>query len=189
MTHVSKEELLRASEAGRTEVARVAAHVSLCPSCRALTESLLRDRANPAAREVPLKTLLELATFERETAVEQLLARAELAELRRQTRGAQKQRVISSRSCHTPAFLDVLLAAIRTPQTREELESLASLAILAAQGMDTKEGAAFKNDLLSRIWTDTANARRISGEWPHAETALRRAEEHLEAGTGNPSLK
>ena len=155
MVHVTREELLRASAAGRAEVARVAAHLSVCLACRSLAESLLRDPASPATREVPLRTLLELASFERETAIERLLARAELAELRRQTRGAQKERVIHSRACHSPAFLDVLLLALRSPRDREESESLANLALLAAQGMDAKEGAAFKNDLLATIWTET----------------------------------
>jgi tetratricopeptide (TPR) repeat protein len=140
-------------------------------------------------REVPLRTLLELAAFERETAVEQLLARAEFAELRRQTRSVQKKRVIRSRSCHTPAFLDVLLQALRASPQREEAEFLTSLAVLAAQGMDAKDGTAFRNDVLATIWTETANVRRIYSEWHHAEVALRRAEEHLGAGTGNPSLK
>ncbi len=188
MAHVTKEELLRASKAGRADVARVAAHLSTCLACRSLAESLLRDPANPAVREVPLRTLLELAAFERKTAVERLLARAELAELQRHTRGAQKERVILSRSCHTPAFLDVLLQALRSSRTREEKESLASLAVLAAQGMDAKDGAALKNDLLATIWVETGNARRINGEWNHAQMALRRAEEYFEAGTGNPAL-
>jgi tetratricopeptide (TPR) repeat protein len=189
MVHVTREELLRASAAGRAEVARVAAHLSVCLACRSLAESLLRDPASPATREVPLRTLLELASFERETAIERLLARAEFAKLKRLTRGAQKERVIRSRSCHTPAFLDVLLGALRAPQARDESESLAGLAILAAQGMDAKDGAAFKNDLLATIWTETANTRRVNGEWNHALAALRRVEEHLEAGTGNPALK
>ncbi len=190
MAHVTKEELLRASEAGQTESARVAAHLSACLACRSLAESLLGDRANPAAREVPLKTLLELATFERETAVEQLLARAELTELRRLPRGAQKERVIRSRSCHGPAFLEELLAAVRAPHPKDEAEFLSSLAVLAVQGMDLKRNsAAFKNDLLATIWADTANLRRIHGEWHHADAALRRAGEHLDLGTGNPSIK
>jgi tetratricopeptide (TPR) repeat protein len=190
MAHVTKEELLRASEAGRAEIARVAAHLSVCPACRSLAESLLKDRALPATREVPLKTLLELAVFERETAVEQLLARAEFAELRRLTRGAQREQVIRSRFCHTPAFLNVLLTALRVPHPREEAEFLTSLAVLAVQGMDPKRSsAAFKNDLLATIWTDIANVRRINGEWQHAEAALRRAGEHLDLGTGSPSIK
>ena len=77
MAHVTKEELLRASKAGRAEVARVAARLSTCLACRSLAESLLRDPANPAVREVPLRTLLGLAAFERKTAVERLLARAD----------------------------------------------------------------------------------------------------------------
>jgi tetratricopeptide (TPR) repeat protein len=189
MVHVTREELLRASEAGRAEIARVAAHVSLCPSCRSLAESLLRDPPSPAAREVPLKTLLELAAFERETAVDQLLARAELAELRRFTRAAQKDRVIRSRSCHTPAFLAVLLQALRETRLREEAEPLTNQAVLAAQGMDAKDGAEFRSDVLATIWTETANARRIRSEWHHAEAALQRAEEYLGIGTRNPSLQ
>jgi len=190
MPHLSREELLRASEAGQAEVARVAAHLAGCSACRSHAASLFRDRAQQAAREVPLKTLLELATFEKETAVEQLLARAELAELRRLPRGAQKKRVILSRSCHTPAFLDVLLAAVRTPHPKDEAEFLSSLAVLAVQGMDLKRSsAAFKNDLLATIWTETANVRRMHGEWHHAEAALRRAGEHLDLGTGNSSIK
>ncbi len=190
MAHVTKEELLRASEAGQADIARVAAHLSFCLACRSLAESLFKDRANPATREVPLKTLLALATFERETAVAQLLARAELAELRRLPRGAQKDRLIRSRSCRTPAFLDVLLAALRVQHPREEAEFLTSLAVLAVQRMDLKRNStAFKSDLLASIWTETANVRRIHGEWHHAEAALRRAGEHLDLGTGNPSNK
>lgn len=190
MPHISREELLRASEAGRAEIARLAAHLSACPACRSLAESLLKDRALPATREVPLKTLLELAAFERESAVEQLLARAEWAGIRRLTKGAQKERVIRSRSCHTRAFLDVLLADLRAPHPREESEFLVSLAVLAAQGMDFKnDSAASRNDLLARVWTDTANARRTNGEWHHVQTALLRAEHHRETGTGNPYIK
>src|SRR6185295_16881946 len=174
MAHVTKEELLRASEAGRAEIARLAAHLSICPACRSLAEGLLKDQARPVTREVPLKALLELAAFEREAAVEQLLARAEWAGIRKITKGAQKERVIRSRSCHTPAFLDVLLTALRAPHPKEEAEFLTSIAVLAVQGMDLKrDSAEFKNDLLSTIWTETGNVRRIKGEWQYSEAALR----------------
>jgi tetratricopeptide (TPR) repeat protein len=188
MTHVTREELLRASEAGRAEVARVAAHLSVCRACRSLAESLLRDPANPGIREAPLRTLLELAAFEKEAAIEHLLARAEFAALRAQKRGAQKGRVIRSRACHTHAFLDVLLEALRVPQAREEMKFLGNLAVLAVQGMNAKEGAASKNDRLAAIWMEIGNARRMNGEWHHAQTALRRAEDHLATGTGKPAL-
>jgi tetratricopeptide (TPR) repeat protein len=190
MAHVTKEELLRATDAGRAEVERMAAHLATCPSCRALAAALLEDRALTAKREVPLKTLLELATFEREKAVEQLLARAELADLGRQTRAVQKERVIRSRSCHTSAFLDLLLAAVRAPHPRDEAEFLSSLAILAVQGTEEKRSSpAVKNDLLGTIWTDTANHRRINGEWNNAHAALERAGSYLDTGTGNSSLR
>lgn len=189
MAHISREELLRASEAGRAEIARLAPHLSICPACRSLAEGLLKDRALPVTREVPLKTLLELAAFERETAVEQLLARAEWAGIRKLTKGAQKERVIRSRSCHTRAFLEVLLTDLRGPHSREESEALASLAVLAAQGMELKnDSAASRNDLLARVWIDTGNARRTNGEWHHAQNALLRGEHYRETGTGAPYL-
>jgi tetratricopeptide (TPR) repeat protein len=190
MKHVTKKELFRVSEAGQAEIARVAAHLSVCSACRSIAVSLLRDGSHWATREGPLKTLLELAAFEREAVVEQLLARAELAGLQKLTKGAQKKRLIQSRACHTPAFFDVLLAALRVPRPKEESEFLTNLAMLAVQGMDLKRNpAAFKNDLLATIWIDTANVRRINGEWHHAESALYRADHYFGLGTGNPSIK
>ena len=188
MVHVSREELLRATEAGRAEIARMASHLSVCTLCRALASSLLRERAIPEKREVPLKTLLELAKFERETAVEQLLARAELIALGTLPRGAQKERIIKSRSCHTFAFLNALTTALRTPRSRDKAESLSNLLSMAVQSADFKSDS-LKNDFLATIWIETANARRINGELTHAQTALLRAERHTEVGTGNPVIK
>jgi tetratricopeptide (TPR) repeat protein len=190
MAHLSEPELLCAIGAGRAEVERMAAHLGVCPSCRALAARLLEDRALPAKREAPLRMLLDLAAYERHAAVERLIARAEFADLMRQTKAAQKERVIRSRAAHTPAFIDLLLAAVRAPHPKDEAEFLAGLAVLAVQGMEEKrDSAAFKNDLLGTIWTETANARRIHGEWPHAHAALERAERHLDAGTGNAALR
>jgi tetratricopeptide (TPR) repeat protein len=190
MSHLTKEEILRACEGGWAEVERLASHLAGCPACRALAAGLLQDRAATLKRAPLLKTLVELAGFERAQALDRLLAKAELAELRRLTRGAQKERVILSRFCHSPAFLDALLDALRSPQSREESESLANLAVLAAQGIDPAEGSElFKNDLLATIWIETANARRLRGEWQHAHAALQRAEEHRASGTADPAIK
>jgi tetratricopeptide (TPR) repeat protein len=190
MAHLIKEDILRACEGGWAEVERLARHLADCPACRALAAGTLGDRTVTAKRAPLLKTMVELAGFEKAMAVDRLLAKAEMAELRRLTRGAQKERVILSRFCHSPAFLDVLLDALRAPRPREESESLANLALLAAQGIDPAEGSeTFKNDLVAMIWIETANARRIRGEWQHARTALHRADEHGAAGTGDPSVK
>jgi tetratricopeptide (TPR) repeat protein len=190
MTHLSVTELLRASDAGQAEVERMAAHLGVCPACRALAARLLEDRALPSKREAPLRMLLNLAAFERQAAVERLLVRAEFADLAPQTRAAQKKQVIQSPACHSPAFIDLLVAAVRAPHPREEAEFLSGLAVLAVQRMDEKKNPpAFRNDLLGTIWTETANARRIHGEWPHAHAALERAAGHLEAGIGNSALR
>jgi tetratricopeptide (TPR) repeat protein len=190
MTHLSGTELLRASKAGRVEVERMAHHLAACPACRALAADCLDDRALPERRAAPIRGLLELAAFERQAAVDRLLARAEMAGLARQSRGAQKAQAIRSPACHTPAFIDLLIAAVRAPHARDEAEFLSSLAILAVQRMEEKKNsAAFKNDLLGTVWIETGNARRIHGEWGNAQTALARAADHLERGTGNPALK
>jgi tetratricopeptide (TPR) repeat protein len=188
--HFSGAELLRAARAGEAEVERMAHHLAICPGCRALAASFLKERALPVRRDAPLRMLLDLAAFERRAAVERLLARAEFADLCRQKRVVQKERVIRSRSCHTPAFVDLLLTAVRAPRPKDEAEFLSSLAVLAVQRMAEKRSPpAFKNDLLGTIWTETGNARRIHGEWPHASTALERAARYLDLGTGNPALR
>jgi tetratricopeptide (TPR) repeat protein len=190
MAHVTKAALLRISEAGRAEIARMAAHLAACPACRSLAAGMLGDRGASAKRAPLLKIMAELAAFEKAMAAERLLAKAELAELRRQRPGAQKERVILSRFCRSAAFVDALLDALRAPRSREESESLAALTLLAAQGIDPAEGSeAFKNDLLAMIWTETANARRLRGEWQPARTALLRAGEYGALGTGEESIK
>lgn len=84
--HLSEADLLRAAGAGEAEVERMAAHLGVCPGCRALAARFLEDRALPVKREAPLRMLLDLAAFERQAAVERLLARAEFSDLCRQKR-------------------------------------------------------------------------------------------------------
>lgn len=190
MAHVSKEDLLRARDAGRPEVARLAAHLGECAACRSLALSLGQDRPLPAKRQDPLRTLVEFAAFQEGEEVERLVARAQFAALRRLTRGAQKERIIHTRSCHTAAFIEVLLAAVRNPTPRSEAESLSGLALLAVQGMELKDiSLAFRNDLLATLWTETANTRRINGDWSSSHVALTRGGTHLDLGTGSPLLR
>jgi tetratricopeptide (TPR) repeat protein len=146
----------------------------------------LDDLARYAKREEPLKALVELIRREREKALEDLVARAEWSSLRGLTRKAQKDRVIQSRTCHSWAFLEVLLAELRSASSRDESEFTANLAILAVQGMESKKyPVSHKNDLLAGVWTEVANVRRIGTEWHHADVALRRAEHFLAEGTGD----
>ena len=56
--------------------------------------------------------------------------------------------------------------------------------------MDLKHiSVAFRNDLLSTIWTETANTRRVNGDWINAQVAVTRGGTHLELGTGSPLLR
>ena len=189
MTHVSKEafQRLAAGEAGEVEIEGLAQHALACEPCRALAADHLEDMASRAKREGALKALVELIRREREKALENLVARAEWSALRGLTRKAQKDRVIQSRACHSSAFLELLLAELRSASSRDESEFLAHLAILAVQGMDAKKyPTAHRNDLLAGVWTEVANVRRIGTEWHHADVAIRRAEQYLADGTGDP---
>ncbi len=190
MPHPEREEILRACEGGWAEVEALAEHLAECAACRLRAAGLLRDRPAILKRAPLLKALIDLASFEKGRALDRLLATAEMAEFRRLTRGRQKERVILSRFCHSPAFLEALLEILRAPRSRDESESLTSLAVLAAQAVDPTEGSeAFKNDHLAMIWIEAANARRMRGEWQHAGAALSRAEEHIGLGSGRASIK
>jgi tetratricopeptide (TPR) repeat protein len=192
MAHVSKEAFRRlaAGEAGEVEVEKHARHALACPPCRDLVASYLEDMTAHSKREGSLKALVELTAAESEMAVEALVARAEWSTFRGLTPKAQKDRVIQSRACHTSAFLEILLAELRSASSREDSELLASLATLVVQGLDVNRyPVVLKNDLLADIWTEVSNVRRISAEWHHAAAALQRAEQHLAKGTGDPQRK
>jgi hypothetical protein len=51
------------------------------------------------------------------------------------------------------------------------------------------EPAAFVEDFLAQVWTEIANVRRVAAEWNLARAALRRSDEHLSRGSGDPLLK
>ncbi|HSS47562.1 MAG TPA: hypothetical protein VLX28_01325 [Thermoanaerobaculia bacterium] len=143
-----------------------------------------------AQQEGPHKPYVPMPELERSKAVAALLARAVWFEIRALPRRAQQDRVEQSRACHSRAFLQVLLAGLRSARTQAETEFLASLAISAIRGMDSKQyPVPLKNDFLAKVWTEVANTRRIATDWHHAATALRKAEQYLAEGTGNPLSK
>lgn len=190
MAHLSREEILRACGGGEADVEALAAHLATCAACRTLAAGSLGDRPDALKRSPLLKALVKIAGFERTEALDRLLAQAAMAELQCLTRGKRKERVILSRFCRSAAFSEVLLDRLRSQRSRDESESLTSLAVLAAQGMGPAAGSeALKNDRLARIWVETGNARRMRGEWQHAHTALLRAEEHMDVGTGDACIR
>src|SRR4051812_16601300 len=189
MAHVSKEALRRlvAEDAGEIEVEGLAQHALSCHPCRARIADLVEAIAPRAKREGPLKALADLIRLEREKALEGLVAKAEWSSFRGLTRKAQRDRVIQSRACHSRAFLEVLLAELRSAGSWKESEFFAGLALLAVQGMDAKKyPTALKNEFLAGVWTEVANTRRIGSEWHHAAVALGKAEQYLAEGTGDP---
>ncbi|HEY2292930.1 MAG TPA: hypothetical protein VGM86_19680 [Thermoanaerobaculia bacterium] len=189
MAHVANEEIRRlaAGETGEIEAEGLAQHALSCQPCRARIADLVEDIAPRAKREGALKALVEVIRVEREKALDDLAARAEWSSFRGLTRKAQRDRVIQSRACHSRAFLEILLAELRSAGSWKDSEFFANLALLAVRGMDAKEcPTPFKNDLLAGIWTELANTRRIGSEWHHATVALQKAEQFLAKGTGNP---
>jgi tetratricopeptide (TPR) repeat protein len=189
MSHVSNEEIRRlgSGEAGEIETEGLTRHALSCQPCRAQVADLLEDIAPRAKREGPLKTLVELIRMERERALEGLAARAEWASFRELTRKAQRDRVIESRACHSSAFLEILLAELRSASSWKDSEFFGNLALLAIKGMDERKcPATLKNDLLAGVWIELANTRRIGSEWHHAAAALQKAEQYLAEGSGNP---
>ena len=189
MAHVTKDEILRASDGCWAEVERLAVHLSACRGCRALATGILAERAVTGKRARIFKMLLELARFDKSEALERLLPKAGVAELRRLTKGAQRERVMLCRSCHSPGFIGALLDAMSSLRSSAETETLANLALLAANGIDPGEASdSFRSDLVAKVWIETANSRRIRSEWQPAHAALRRAEEQLRA-EGDPCVR
>jgi tetratricopeptide (TPR) repeat protein len=143
-----------------------------------------------AQQEGPHKTFVPVAELTKTKAVEALLARAAWCEIRALPRRAQQDRVAQSPACRSRAFLQVVLADLRSARTQAETEFLASLAISAIRGMDSKQyPVPLKNDFLAGVWIEVANTRRIATDWHHAAAALRKAEQYLAGGKGNSHPK
>lgn len=140
-----------------------------------------------AVPEGALAAQAPMPATEDEKLIGPLLARARWSLIRRETRREQQARVAASPECHTRAFADFLLSELSAAGSRDEAEFIAHLALRAAEGMT--ESAAFTEDFLARVWTEVANVRRIAAEWNHAQAALRRMDEHLVRGSGDPLLK
>jgi tetratricopeptide (TPR) repeat protein len=193
MSHPTVDALKEAlqGEVADDESRRLAQHLAICPSCRALAGSLaIKPDGAQRKRENPLENVVQIAEAERLRTVESLTALAVWAEVKSlPSKSAQRDRVIQSPTCHTRTFFEALLSDLRSVDSLDQSELLGNLALLAVQGMDgRKYSAKLKNDLLAEVWIEVGNARRIGAEWVHATTALKRADQHLKAGTGKPAL-
>jgi hypothetical protein len=107
-------------EAAEVEAETLAQHALTCQPCRALVAGHIEEIAARVMREGPLKALVELTRTDSEKALDVLLARAEWSSCRRLTRRAQKDRVIQLRACHSWAFVEILLAELRSASSWEE---------------------------------------------------------------------
>jgi len=122
-----------------------------------------------------------------EKLIASLLARARWSLIRRETRKEQEARVIASPECHTSAFAELLLSELRAAGSRDEAEFIAHLALRIAESVAWP--AIRADDFLASVWIEVANVRRIVAEWSQAHAALRRANEYLARGSGDPLLK
>ncbi len=129
----------------------------------------------------------ELDPEELEELLKPLLASAEWSFIRRKTRRQQQALVASTPICHTKAFGDHLLAEVLRAGSQDESEFIAHLALRAAEGMT--EPVATVEDFRARVWMEIADVRRKAAELEHVQAALRKAENHLARGSGDPLLK
>ncbi len=197
MSHFEPEALRRilSGEGGPFEAEDAAEHLVACDRCRAVAGTLreeLRAENPKFAVGGALQVVFDLVDRERQWGIESLTALAEWAELRRlPNRRSQRDRVRMAKTCHTPAFLQLLLGELKGESSWEEAEFLAALALLAIESMHQRQKTTLhlNHDLQAEVWTAVANARRRAAEWPRAHQALANAERHLKEGTGDRRLK
>ncbi|HYH46235.1 MAG TPA: hypothetical protein VEG34_11170 [Thermoanaerobaculia bacterium] len=196
MSHLGLEATRRVLEgdAGAREAESAAEHLALCGRCRAQAGTVFDElRADKPKLPVEgrLKVVFDLITRERQWGVESLAAIAEWAELRRlPSRRSQRDRVRMTKTCHTPAFFELVLADLKESPSWDEAEFLAGLALLSIEAMSLSQlSPASQHDRQAEVWTVVANARRLAAEWKRAHQALVNAERHLKEGTGDPLLE
>jgi tetratricopeptide (TPR) repeat protein len=196
MSHLGQDAMRRilGEPCGSQEIEEAVEHIVSCEPCRARAASLIEElRAErPGLRgEGSLQLVFDLADRERKRGVESLAAVTEWAELRRASRKAQRDRVRMAKTCHTIAFLNLVLGEIQQASSWEEAEFLAGLALLSIEGMSQRQQItlAYGKDLQAQVWIKIANARRLAAEWKRAHQALSNAERHWKEGTGDPLLE
>lgn len=151
--------------------------------------SALSTRDEAAYEEVVDRMLGEVKRLEAAVAAERREASRVLPRLLRQPLERQLILVSNSRQYRTAALCDLLLEAsfARRHDDPSVSEKLARVAVAAAARLDPERyGDALVHDFQGRSWTYLANARRVLGDFPGTEQALRAARSLLAEGTGSP---
>ena len=184
-THLSVEAMARwlARDLDHEEVlARIVPHLlALCPDCRASYEEVLRLKR-------------EFEHWDERVAVLEGLRAPELwAEPAERPFEAQLAAVLADERFHNWGLCQLLLkeslaAGVLDPARAIDL---AELAVRVSEFLvEVSYDPDWVLDLKARAWAYLGNARRILGELWSAESAFRRAEEHLGASmTGNPHVR
>jgi tetratricopeptide (TPR) repeat protein len=195
MSHLGQEAMRRilAGDGGAQEAENASEHLVSCGRCRAQAETLIDElrAAYPDLRaEGPLKLVFDLIDRERQWGVDSLAAVAEWDEVRNLSRRGQRDRVRMSKVCHTIAFFNLVLDAIKEAFSAEEAEFLTSLALLTVEAMSQRNlTPVSKSDLQAKVWVAIANARRKAAEWKRTHDALANAERYWKEGTRDRCLE
>jgi tetratricopeptide (TPR) repeat protein len=187
-THESLERLRRlfAGDGDPGEVERAVAHLTGCRPCWFLAaRALAAERAAKGSVILrgALRSVADLHEVEQARLEAWLEALAAWAEIRPLATKARRDKVRFSRSLHTPAFLEVLLAAGDSGVSPAESEECFYLALQVAVQLPTPPfSIPLKNDLCAGCCTEIANARRRQAKWPAARSALQKAALYTEKG-------
>lgn len=177
---------LFAGEGAPGEVERATAHITGCRPCWMLAaRALAAERAEGGVvlRGV-LRSVADLHETEQTRLEEWLEALATWAEIRPLDIRERRNKARFTRSLHTRAFLEVLLAEGEGSVAPADSEECFHLALLVAVQLPSPPFTSeLKNDLCAGCCTEIANARRRQARWPGARSALQNAAQYLAKGT------
>jgi tetratricopeptide (TPR) repeat protein len=185
--HENLERLRRlfAGEGAPGEIERAAAHITGCRPCWMLAaRALAAERAEGSVvlRGV-LRSVADLQEAEQARLEEWLEALAAWAEIRPLDTKERRNKARFTRSLHTRAFFEVLLAEGEGSVSPTESEECFHLALLVAVQLPAPPFTAqLKNDLCAACCAEIANARRRQARWPAAKSALQQAAQYIEKG-------
>ena len=165
--------------------------LSGCEDCRQVTNRLWPSGGGASADDfASLKLRVdELRARETSVAAERKEAVALLAELETHPPNRRMLLALNSKRYHDWFLAELLLTKVLDLGFKDPGESLAyaDLAVALADRLPIEPyGEALVNDMRGRAWGALGNARRVNSDLPGAEAAFTRAQELLEAGTGDP---